>query len=114
MLAMTHCDGIMVGRGAIGNPFIFTGIKALLAGDAPVDPDLEARFEVMLRYLEASVHYLGEKTACCMMRSRLCWFVKGLHQAKKFRESIRNISSHAEGRELILAYRKVLTDRGAA
>jgi nifR3 family TIM-barrel protein len=108
MKTLTGCNGIMVGRAAIGNPFIFQAIKALLNGRSPAAPDLMARFEVMLRYLEASVAYLGEKTACYMLRSRLGWFAKGLRHAKHFRDSIRMISSETEARNLIEAYRDMI------
>jgi len=106
----TGCDAVMVGRGALGRPWIFSQILALINGDEiPVISHL-IRFETMIRYLETSVTYLGEKRACFMMRSRLEWFVKGLPYSSKFRQSIKKIISKDEALELIRSYQKALTN----
>jgi nifR3 family TIM-barrel protein len=108
MVTETGCDAVMVGRAAIGNPWIFGQINALLEDrDFPVT-DLASRFRMMKRYLGASVVYFGEKHACYMMRSRLAWFVKGLPHAKYFRESIKHISTEKEALEVIEGYRESL------
>jgi len=106
MQSKTGCDAVMIGRAAIGTPWIFTGILALERGGDPVEETIPLRFEAMIRYLRASVEYLGETHACCMMRSRLGWFVKGLPHNSRFRESIKRISSEAEGLALIHAYER--------
>jgi nifR3 family TIM-barrel protein len=104
MKSETGCDGVMVGRAAIGRPYIFSQILAAERGlpEPRVTPDL--RLNLMLRYLATSVEYLGEETACYILRSRLCWFVKGMRQAARFRESIRQIRSPSEARDCISAY----------
>lgn len=114
MLYRTGCDGVMIGRAAIGNPWIFSGILAHLKGDPPDQVALASRFEVMIRYFKMSTKHLGEKTACFMMRSRLGWFVRGLPHSSGFRESIKQISSEAEALNLIAAYREKLLTRSAA
>lgn len=114
MLERTGCDGIMVGRAAIGNPLIFSRILGVLSGKDPGPPSLDLTFSLMERYAEDSIRYLGETQACPMMRSRLNWFVKGLPFAKRFRESIRHLSSRAEVLERIEAYRSQLSSHGAA
>jgi len=109
MFDRTGCDAVMVGRAAIGNPWIFDGIRTVLEdGAAYAQPGLEQRFEGMLRYLHASVDYFGEKHACYMMRSRLGWFVKGLRNATRFRESIKKISTEQQAVDLIRDYRRTL------
>ncbi len=111
MFTRTGCDAVMIGRAAIGNPWIFAGIQALLEKRGPyVHPGLEQRFEGMLRYLRASVRYFGEKHACCMMRSRLGWFVKGLRNSSHFRESIKKISTEKQAVDLIRSYQQTLAD----
>ncbi|MBU4289260.1 MAG: tRNA dihydrouridine synthase DusB [Proteobacteria bacterium] len=104
----TGCDGIMIGRAAIGNPWIFAQILALSRGEGLFYVDFEHRFEVMLKYVHESVRYFGEKRACFMMRSRLGWFVKGLKYSSKFRESIKKISSEGEAIDLLKSYMKFL------
>lgn len=104
----TGCDAVMVGRAAIGNPWIFGQINALLEGGDFPQIDLSTRFRMMKRYLGASVAYFGEKNACYMMRSRLAWFAKGLPHAKHFREAIKHISTQTEALTLIERYRESL------
>jgi len=111
MLAQTGCDGIMIGRKAIGNPDIFSQVRARLNGHVETDEDLSRRFNSMIRYLRASVEYIGEAPACRMMRSRLGWFAKEMPNSSKFRQSIKHLSSEKEGVELINAYRNSL-ERG--
>jgi tRNA-dihydrouridine synthase B len=108
MLAETGCDAVMIGRKAIGNPDIFSRVLAQINGDEEIAEDISRRFELMIRYLQASVEYIGEEQACRMMRSRLGWFTKGLHKSSHFRESIKHLSSEKEGIELINTYRDEL------
>ncbi len=109
MLEQTGCDAVMVGRAAIGHPYIFAEIRDLLAGRHRPPPDIHARLRIMRRYAADSVNYLGERPACLMMRSRLGWFVKGLHGCSAFRESIKRLESLEQVMEKIDAYEKVLT-----
>ncbi len=104
MMAETGCDAVMVGRAAMANPLIFAQIGDLLAGMPPRLVSPEDRIALMVRYLDSSVKFLGEKRACFMMRSRLAWLAKGLPQAGGFRRSVRLVASHAESLELIEAY----------
>jgi nifR3 family TIM-barrel protein len=108
MLNETGCDGVMIGRKAIGNPFIFTSVLARINGESEDEHDIGLRFDLMARYLRASVRYIGEEHACRMMRSRLGWFTKGMHKSSRFREAIKHLSSEKEGIELIEAYREEL------
>ncbi len=100
----TGCDGVMVGRAAIGNPFIFSQIMAATRGLPVSGPDDQQRMAAMRGYLRDTVIYFGEETACRMMRSRLCWFVKGMRNAAQFRNAIRFIASEKEALKLIDRY----------
>ncbi|MGB9498686.1 MAG: tRNA dihydrouridine synthase, partial [Dissulfuribacterales bacterium] len=104
MLNQTGCDAVMVGRAAIGNPWIFKQIQTILNSDNISPIDLPTRLETMKRYLETSVKYFGELHACRMMRSRLSWFVKGLPNSSRFRESITKIRTQEEAETLIDEY----------
>ena len=110
MQQTTGCDGLMIGRAAIGYPWIFSQCLASLRGQNITSVNLDQRFEVMKNYVSASVEYIDEKVACRMMRSRLGWFVKGLRFSSKFRESIKHLSSERETLELIETYREVLRE----
>ena len=113
MIAATGCDGIMVGRAAIGNPFIFAAILARLEGRQPQTPTLGQHFRVMKRYLRDSVAYLGEHRACLMMRSRLGWFVKGLHGSSRFRKAITLVRTMDEALAAIEEYERMLAAQQA-
>lgn len=111
MLAETGCDGVMVGRAAIGNPMIFTKILAADQNKPTAEPTDGQRIDMMTRYLRDSVRYIGEETACRMMRSRLCWFVKGMRNAGQFRNAIRFIASEREAVDLIRRYADSISAR---
>lgn len=110
MLSQTGCDGVMVGRAAIGNPFIFRDILACLEGRQPEAVDLGRRFAVMKRYVRDSVAYLGERQACLMMRSRLGWFVKGMRDSSRFRKTLTQVSTLEETLTAIEGYENRLAD----
>jgi nifR3 family TIM-barrel protein len=88
MRTETGCDAVMVGRGAIGFPGIFTRIAAALRAQPIPAEDLAQRLETMRRYVELSVACYGEETACRLMRSRLGWFTKGLRHGSRLRQQL--------------------------
>lgn len=108
MMAQTGCDAVMVGRAAIGKPWIFSQITALMNGKDLIPEDMFRNFDIMRQYLSASVQYFGEEKACFMMRSRLGWFVKGLKYNSQFRESLKTLASYREALDKIEAYQMLL------
>jgi len=78
----TGCDGLMFARGALGNPFIFTATKKLLAGEnpgpAPATPAGPERLQTALQQLRAAVEFKGEARACKEMRKHFCYYTKGI------------------------------------
>jgi len=108
MLEQTGCDAVMIGRMAIGNPWIFSHVLARMRGEAEPTADLQHRFEIMTRYVQESVKYFGEEIACRMMRSRLCWFAKGLRNSSQFRKSVNHISTETEALQRIEDYKESL------
>jgi tRNA-dihydrouridine synthase B len=110
MIGETGCDAVMIGRAAIGNPVIFSQVRAAIEKWPPPSYELADRFRTMEQYLCASVEYLGETQACRMMRSRLGWFVKGLPHSGRFREAIKTITGRSQGLDLIRAYHCTLVE----
>lgn len=108
MLAATGCDAVMVGRAAIGNPFIFRQMLADLEGRAATPPTVAERFAVMENYVRETVRFLGELQACRVMRSRLGWFVKGMPGSSAFRQSIREVADEARLLEMLAAFRQAV------
>lgn len=116
MFRETGCDAVMVGRATLHTPHIFADIHSLLNGRNPEGLVLDRHFTLMERYLTESVTLFGELNACRMMRSRLGWFVKGLPHSTRFRETIKEIETHAHALALIAEFRASviahLEDRG--
>ena len=108
MLNQTGCDAVMVGRAAIGDPFIFRQIVDRLAGRSARPVTFEERFAVIRDYVNAAMEYSGEPRACRVLRSRLGWFVKGMPQASQFRHAIRHIGSRDQVQGLITAYEEAV------
>lgn len=86
MLVETGCDGLMIGRGAQGNPWIFRQITHYLdTGEMLPLPTAEERLSVMLRHLDMLVEYKGEYLGIREMRRHGAWYTKGLHHSSELR-----------------------------
>jgi tRNA-dihydrouridine synthase B len=94
MLDETGCDGVMIGRGIQGYPWIFREAKACIeTGMVLPGPTLEEREAVMLRHLQDVVAMLGENVGVREMRKHLCWYTKGLPGGGEFRERANHLTS---------------------
>ena len=97
MYEYTGCDFIMVGRGAMGAPWIFSQINAYIGeGRILPEPPLSERMLVLLRQAAATVEDKGERTALLEMRKHAAWYIKGLRGAANFRRRCGEISTMAE------------------
>ena len=86
MLIETGCDGLMIGRGAQGNPWIFRQVAQYLAtGEIVPPPTASERLSVMLRHLDMLVEYKGEHLGIREMRRHGAWYTKGLHHSSELR-----------------------------
>lgn len=86
MMRVTSCDGVMVGRGSLGDPFLFSRIKAALAGEpAPAEPSLEEKMDILRQQAEASVEEKGEFLAMHEMRKQAVYYFKGVNGAASLR-----------------------------
>lgn len=92
MLDETGCDGVMVGRGALGNPWIFGNILGHLSGAGTSVPSLEVREAVIRRHLMLSIDCFGEKIGTRDFRKHLLWYTKGIRGGAQFRQAAGRIS----------------------
>jgi len=89
MLDETGCDAVMIGRGALGNPWLFTRtVHYLRTGDLLAEPSPQERIEQALRHFELALALKGAETALLQMRKQLAWYLKGLPGAAQRRAAI--------------------------
>jgi len=94
MLRQTGCDGVMIGRAAQGNPWIFREITQFLDnGTIPEPPDLQEKRELILRHAKWQLTCKGEYTAVREMRKHLAWYTVGMPHSARFRQMINEIDS---------------------
>jgi tRNA-dihydrouridine synthase B len=87
MFNETSCDAIMVGRGALGNPWIFKGITQTLNDQAEDNmPSLEQRQEMIGNHWKMEDNFIGDKNALKSFHKHILWYTKGLDNSHKFRE----------------------------
>ncbi len=85
MVAETHCAGVMIARGAMGNPFIFRLAKAAMEGKAGEAPTALDSVNAARRHLALSVRFLGERTACIEFRKQFCSYTHGTRGGPRLR-----------------------------
>lgn len=96
MYEHTGCDGVMIARGALGNPWLFTEIRVLLEGGVYTPPSLSERMETALSQIAFMVEEKGERIAMAEARKHLSWYIKGMDGAAAARLSINTASTLAE------------------
>ncbi len=106
MRAHTRCAGIMIGRGAFGNPWLFRDGQALLAGrPAPPAPTAAERFTVALEHARLALRLQGDtRKTVVEFRKHLGWYTRGLHGASDLRQRLFQIESIAEAEAIFLQY----------
>lgn len=96
LLSKTGADGIMVARGAMGNPWIFEEIDAALNGRAYVRPEREEIIATALEHVALMIHEKGEKTGVCESRKHIACYTKGMPGSAVLRERINHAESYDE------------------
>ncbi len=96
MFEQTNVDGIMIGRGAIGNPWIFEEIINYLQGNEQRKISNKERLDTIIEHINFAVQEKGENVAVKEMRKHLAYYIKNLKNASKLREKINKIDSKAE------------------
>lgn len=105
----TGCDGVLIARGALGNPWIFRACAAALAGEAYAPPAPEERVDTALRHAAMQQAYKGAH-AVIEMRKHVAWYLHGLPGAAKLRAAVNACTSLEELRALLLGYLRSRTE----
>ncbi|MDR1700066.1 MAG: tRNA dihydrouridine synthase DusB [Lachnoclostridium sp.] len=103
MMEKTGCDGIMVARGARGNPWIFRRIKEYLSSGEETPPiGYREVVEMILKHAKMQIEYKGELAGIREMRSHIAWYTKGFPHSAVLREKINHAESYEEMEQTIL------------
>lgn len=101
MLEETNCDFLMVGRGALGRPWVFSQINAYLQnGIILPEPPVSERMRVMVKHVRKICEYKGERIGIREARKHAAWYAKGIRGAAKYRKDLSMIESIEQLEEL--------------
>ena len=101
MLKDTGCDGALAGRGALGNPWLFSEARALYFGQTlPPPPPLAERLETVLSQIAAACRDKDERTAMLEARKQVSFYLKGMRGAAALRERLNHIEYYHELEEI--------------
>ena len=102
----TGCAGVMVGRGAFGNPWLFRDARALLEGrPRPAAPSAAERFALALEHARLALRLQGDSRKTVVeFRKHFGWYTKGLHGSSELRQRLFQVESIAAAEEIFLTY----------
>ena len=95
MIGQTNCDLVMVGRAALGAPWIFERVDRVLRGQPdPGEPSLEEKIRICLSYTRYMIEDYGEESACFKMRKHLIWYTRGWRNISSLRPEMFSVSTY--------------------
>ena len=106
---VSNCDGIVVARGAMGNPWIFKQIERKLKGEDDLIITHKDRVEMCLRHYELAIKYDGEYKAVREMRKHASWYIKGLPGCTDIKNHMNTLDNSEEVIEVLRKYRDQLS-----
>jgi nifR3 family TIM-barrel protein len=101
MIRETGCDAAAIGRGALGNPWIFRQAAALLSGTAVAQPTLAERGRVLLQLIEGEFHLYGPTVALRRLARTSCYFARWLADFDGFRQAVHKVRNLQQFRTLV-------------
>lgn len=97
MYETTGCDLVMIGRGALGNPFVFRGIDAFIRrGEILQEPAFSERMMMMVEHARLACLHKGERVAMKEMRKHAAWYFKGFHGAAQLRDKAGKLAEFSD------------------
>ena len=104
ILEYTHCDGIMIGRGVLGNPWLIEQIQTYLENGSVREIKNEERIEIIFKHIDLEVKEKGENVGIKEMRKHICYYLKGLPMASEIRNRINKLETEKEVKETLKEY----------
>lgn len=108
MMSTTGVDAVMIGRGAMGNPWIFSQIAQVNKGEQVTFPAPEEKIDTIIEHYRRAVLYLGEYRAVREMRKHISWYVKGLRSSTDLKNSVNLETSSEKVIQMLRDYRETL------
>jgi tRNA-dihydrouridine synthase len=106
MLKQTGCDAVMIGRAALGRPWIFRQVAEYLrTRRTSPEPSLEEKFDVLLWHLAEEMKLHGDRRGLLRMRRQMAWYVRGLPGAAGLRRELYSTNVYAEVSGILRKYR---------
>ena len=105
---ISNCDGIMIARGSMGNPWIFKNIQRVLNGKEPMEVTAEEKINMCIKHYKLSIKYDGEYKAVREMRKHASWYIKGLPRCTDIRNVMNSLNNSNEVIKLLETYRDEL------
>jgi nifR3 family TIM-barrel protein len=94
MMRQTHCDGVIVGRGCLGRPWLFRDLADVFSGREPVDPpDLGEILEIMFHHAGKLSDWFGERLAMHSFRRHASWYTKGFRISSEIRAALMRVET---------------------
>lgn len=109
MMEYTGCDGVAIGRGAMGNPWIFKRINLLIEGKDDVKPSNIDRINMAIKHLNMVCDIKGEKIGIREMRKHIAWYLKGMRDSNKIKNIINSLESKQEIEKILLNYAQYIS-----
>lgn len=111
MKKITNCDGVMVARGSMGNPWIFKEIQRRLKEEAPLLITYSDKIDMCLRHYELAIKYDGERKAVREMRKHASWYLKGMPGSNELRANINTMEETKAVFEALYKYKDELNKK---
>ena len=101
MFSHTNCDGIMIGRAALGNPWFFAEVRKYMLNEDFEDISIEERLEICKKHLELLVQIHGEIVGANNMKKHFAWYFKGFKGASSFRKKFVLAKNYSEMKDIL-------------
>lgn len=108
IISISNCDGVMIGRGAMGNPWIFKQIADEQKGKTPQQPTFNDKLDMCIRHYQLSIKYNGEYKAVREMRKNIAWYIKGIPNCTEIKNKVNVLEDSDKVIEILYQYKILL------
>ncbi len=114
-LDQSGADGVMIGRGAYGKPWLLGQVMAALTGQkVPAVPGIEEQYHLITAHYRAMLDHYGEVTGVNLARKHIGWYTKGLHGSADFRNAVNQVGDSATVLDMLARFYDPWLSRAAA